>query len=80
MLTYTRDFWPLGSEGSLASVYNGHLRDTHTYCRAFGSGAVTTRFNDQGLSRLGFEHSTFPLRSEREPNTPQSRLLLTVKT
>ena len=25
-------------------------RDTHTYCRAFGSGAVTTCFNDSGLS------------------------------
>ena len=31
-----------------ASVYNGHLRgsthDTHTYCRAFSIGAVTTCF------------------------------------
>ena len=30
-------------------------RDTHTYCRAFGSGAVTTCFWDLCLSRLGFE-------------------------
>ena len=28
---------------------------------AFGSGAVTTCFNDLGLSWLGFEHSTFRL-------------------
>ena len=26
------------------TVYNGHLRGTHTCCRAFGSGAVTTCF------------------------------------
>ena len=39
--------------------------DTHTYCRAFGSGAVTTYFNDFGLLRLGFEHTTFYLRDER---------------
>ena len=48
-----------------ASVYNGHLRDTHTYCRAFSSGAVTTCFYDLYLSRLGFEHPTFRLRGER---------------
>ena len=35
-------------------------RDTHTYYRAFSSGAVTTSFNDLGLSRLGFEHPTQP--------------------
>ena len=40
-------------------------RDTHTYCRAFGSGAVTTCFYDLGLSRLGFEHPTSRLLSER---------------
>ena len=28
-------------------------RDTYTYCRAFGSWAVTTCFYDLGLSRLG---------------------------
>ena len=26
ILTYARHSWPLSSEGSLASVYNGHLR------------------------------------------------------
>ena len=40
-------------------------RDTHTYCRAFSSGAVTTYFYDLGLSRLGFQHPSFRLRGER---------------
>ena len=31
----------------------------------FGSGAVTTCFNDLGLSQLGFEHPTFCLRGKR---------------
>ena len=39
-------------------------RDTHTYCRALSSGAVTTCFKDWGLSRLGFKHPTFRLRGE----------------
>ena len=49
-----------------ASVHNGHLRgyDTHTYCRAFGSGAVTTWSYDLGLLRLGFKHFTFRLLGE----------------
>ena len=37
----------------------------YTYCRAFGSGAVTTRFYDLGLSRLGFEHPIFRLQGKR---------------
>ena len=50
-----------------AYVYNGHLRGpmTHTCCRAFSSGAVTTCFYDSGLSRLGFKHPTFRLRGQR---------------
>ena len=40
-------------------------RDTHTYCRASGSGAVTTCFYDLRLPRLGFKHPTFRLRGER---------------
>ena len=36
-------------------------RDTHTYCRAFSSGAVTTWFYDLVLSWLGFEHPNLPL-------------------
>ena len=40
-------------------------RDTHIYCREFGSEAVTTCFYDVVLSRPGFEHQTFRLRGER---------------
>ena len=39
--------------------------DTHTYCRAFSSGAVTSCFYDYGLSRLGFKRPTFRLRGQR---------------
>ena len=38
--------------------------DTHTYCRVFGSGAVTTFFYYLGLSRLEFEYPTFRLWDE----------------
>ena len=38
--------------------------DTHNFCRAFGSGAVTICFYDLGLSWLRFEHPTFRLRGE----------------
>ena len=31
-------------------------RDSYTCCRPLSSGAVTTCFQDLGLSRLGFEH------------------------
>ena len=64
ILTYARHSWPLSSEGSL--TYHTHCetglpfimvisrtRDTHTCCRAFGSGTVSTCFNDLGLSRPG---------------------------
>ena len=46
-----------------ASVYDGHLQGplTHLHRRAFRSAAVTTCFNDYGISRLGFEHPTFLL-------------------
>ena len=40
-------------------------RVTHTYCRAFSSGAVTTCFYKLGVLRLGFEHPTYHLRGER---------------
>ena len=49
-------------------------RDTHTYCRTLSSGAVTTCFYDSGLSRLGFEHPTFRLRSLL-PTAPPPRFL-----
>ena len=42
-------------------------RDTHTCCRAFSSGAVTSCFNDLGLWRLGFEQPTFRLRGFEQP-------------
>ena len=70
--------WPLSSEGSLAChtyrycdtlhpfiMVISEDSDTHTYCQAFSSGAVTTCFYDLGLSRLGFEHPTFRLRGQR---------------
>ena len=73
-------FWPmLGTHGHWAlkvfkpatptvtlgiRLLSPRTRDTHTYCRTFSSGAVTTCFYDWGLSRLGFEHPTFFLRCE----------------
>ena len=39
-------------------------RYTHTCCRTFGSGAVTTCFYDLVLSRLGFEHLTSRMRGK----------------
>ena len=65
ILTYTRHSWSLSSEGSLTChtycdtglpfIMVIRTRDTHTCYRAFGSGAVTTFFNDLGLSRPGIE-------------------------
>ena len=51
----------------VASIHTGHTwtRDTHTYCGAFGSRAVTTCSYDLGLSRMGFQHPIFRLRGER---------------
>ena len=67
ILTYARHSWPFSSEGSLACHTNSSARtsDTLTYCRAFGSGVVTTCFYDLRPSWLGFDHPTFRLRSER---------------
>ena len=62
-------------------VYNGHLQWPVTLTpnaeRWIGSGAVTTCFNDLGLSRLGFEHPTFRLRGEllRLVRDPQNTLV-----
>ena len=39
--------------------------DIYTCCWAFSSGAVTTCYNDIGLSRPGFEHTTFQMREKR---------------
>ena len=35
-------------------IGRGLPSDTHTCCRTFGSGAVTTCFYELGLSRMGF--------------------------
>ena len=37
----------------------------HTYCRVFGTGAVSTCIYDLGLSRLEFEHPTFRMQAQR---------------
>ena len=55
ILTFTRHWWPLNSDGSLPYMYHTYcdrgppfiplisrICDTHSYCRAFGSEAVTT--------------------------------------
>ena len=66
ILTYLQHSLPFGSKVSLTrhTYFNTrHLfisssrktRDNHTYCRAFGSGLVTTCFNDLSLSRSGIE-------------------------
>ena len=72
ILTYARHSWPLSSEGSLAwhtycdtgLPFIMVISDTHTYCRAFGSGAVTTCFYNLGMLRLKFERRTFRLQGE----------------
>ena len=60
-------FWYVTLEDMCNMYNNGHLRGpvTHTYCPAYGSGAVTTCFKDLGLSCLGFEHPTFRLQGKR---------------
>ena len=74
ILTHTQHSWPLSSEGSLAChTYcdislewsSPRTCDTHTCCRAFGSGAVTTCFHDLGVLPLTFEIATFRMRCER---------------
>ena len=45
-------------------------RDTYTYCRAFGRGAVSTCIYDLGLSRLEFEHPTFRMQAQRGTKNP----------
>ena len=79
LLTYSRHSWPLNSEDSLACCTatptvtrdirllwsSPRTRYTLTYCRAFGSGDVTTCFYELGLSRLGYEHPSFHWRDWR---------------
>ena len=88
ILTYALYSWPQSSEGSLAChTYcdTGHLfiiwssprtRDTHTYCHALSSEAVTTRFYNLGLSQLGFEHPTFSLQGQRSNHCTTATVLL----
>ena len=77
ILTFAQHLWPFrfSSDGSIACYTycdTGHTskwsspktHDTHTYCRVFCGGAVTTCFNTLGLSRLEFGHPTFRLRGE----------------
>ena len=52
--------------------------DTHTYCRSFSSGAVTTCFYDLDLSRLGFRmrgQCSNPLRHRRGQSDDNLNLL-----
>ena len=65
ILTYARHLWALSSESSLECHINCD-------CPAYGTGAVTTCFNELGLSLLGFEHPFFHLRNERS-NRPHVR-------
>ena len=73
---YTRYSWPLSSESSLechtyCDMGNPFMmvisKDPwHSHCcGAFSNGVLTTFFNDLRLSRLIFEHPTFPIRGER---------------
>ena len=84
ILTYVWHSWPLSGEGSLSChtycdtrhpfiMVTPRTRDTHTYCWSFGSGAVTTSFDDLGVSQLGFEHPTYRLRGEHSNLLRQRR-------
>ena len=86
--TYARHSWPLSSEGSLTChtcCDTGHSfemvifdvsRDTRIYCREFSSGAVTTCLYDLDLSRVRFEHPSFPLRDGRSDPLPHRTAVL----
>ena len=50
-------------------------RDTHTCCRAFGSGAITTCIYDKGLSRLGFKNPIFRMRGKHSNQQRHRRSL-----
>ena len=43
--------------------------EIHTLYPVFGIGAVSTCCNGLGLSRPGFEHPAFRMRSERSPKS-----------
>ena len=71
--TYARHSWLLSSEGPSRATPTltrsirlkwsyPRISGTHTYCRVFGSGTVSTCFYGLGLLRLEFEHPAFRLR------------------
>ena len=72
ILTYTRHSWPLNSEGSLAChTYcdKGHpflMIISHTCCRAFRSGAVTTCFYDSNTQLSAYEANAQPTTPPRQ--------------
>ena len=85
--TYTLHSWPLSIGSSLAChiycdtgrpVYkwsSARTLDTHTCCRVFSSGAVTTCVYDLDLSRLGFEQVTFCMQSDSSYWLPNKKEL-----
>ena len=74
ILTYTQHSWPLSSEDSLmchtyCDTGQPITSDTHTCCRAFDSGALTSCFIDLQV-RLSRSRSRTPYL----PTTPPRRL------
>ena len=78
ILAYARNLWPLSSTGEGCLLCHTYRDTAHVvimvisddpwhsiYCRAFGNRAVTTCFNDIGLSQLRFEQPTLRLQGER---------------
>ena len=71
ILAYARYWWLLSSEGSLTchtycdtgQPFIMVISEViHTWCRAFGGGAVTTCFNDVGLLNRGSNPDLLPAR------------------
>ena len=54
-----------GTQDIRLKLSTPRTRDNSTYCRAFGSGALTACVYDLVRSRLGWERQTFRLRGER---------------
>ena len=83
ILTYTRHSCLLSSDGNITCHTHcdiGHpftmvifenQWHLHLLPSVYSSRAVTTCFNDLGLSRLGFEHPTFRERSNRLAQPPR---------
>ena len=79
ILAYTAwHSWPLSSDCSLAChthcvTWNPFIMVTCTYCWALMRKAVSIRFLDLDLSRLGFEHPNFRLRGQRSNSVCKRR-------